>query len=369
MAGTTHPTITTLRKNKNIIAALIVSLLLHLLILEKTFFNNTVPSSATKILSVQLINTENPKPTNTVNIDSNSTESKLIQSQNTSFRKDTSTESVDLENPNSVAPTLEISSETSLSLGNSETQDLAQMDPSAMEETKFSEANQEASDSEISIVATTKKYLAPTYRYIEAEYEVSASNGSGSSRVMFNLDKNNTYTINEITTWRNDANSTTISKQKSNGSIIDAGIISSHYSSQNNMGRVSNILFDWAESLIIFQNGNRQQNEVLLANTYDALNYTYQFMFFEPDKENAFTIAGMGGLHPAICNLVGVEDLATPLNNLKTTRLRCHENEFKTDIWLAKDYQNFPVKLLRVDSKENIIWLQDIKTIATASKP
>ncbi|HOY70456.1 MAG TPA: DUF3108 domain-containing protein [Methylotenera sp.] len=366
MTRSYHIAFAALKNNKNITIAIIISLILHLLIASKFAFNSKTPNTVVKVLSIRLVNNTKPELNSASEI-----EKEILLHPHTTK---TSNASKDRERSESAITTEnqinKLAEEAVPKLDSASVKSLTQAAKIDTEEPNTEKPNLTLDTHESAEVVASKNYIAPIYRYIEAVYEVRNSNTSGSSRVMFNLDKNNTYTINEFTSWPNNAGSNLTTIQKSDGSITNVGLVSSRYSYQDNTENNSkNILFDWAENSVIFQDGDQQSSAELPVNTYDPLNYLYQFMFYDPNRENVFITAKIEGLQTSACQIVGEETLVTMIEDeLKTIHLQCNENEKKLEIWLAKDIQNFPVKLLKVDKTGNIIQQLNLKTIATAKR-
>lgn len=107
--------------------------------------------------------------------------------------------------------------------------------------------------------------------------------------------------------------------------------------------------FDWNKNKLSLKYDGRSETADLPAGTQDRLSLMYQFMFMPRDAKLSFPMTNGRALETYRYILVGEEKITTPIGTLQTlryTKLRDKDDEDSTDIWLAKDKQFFPVRVL-----------------------
>ncbi len=107
--------------------------------------------------------------------------------------------------------------------------------------------------------------------------------------------------------------------------------------------------FDWNKNKLSLKYDGRRETVDLPAGTQDRLSLMYQFMFMPRGAALAFPMTNGRALETYRYSLVGEEKVTTPIGTLQTlryTKLRGKDDEDSTDIWLAKDRQFFPIRVL-----------------------
>lgn len=107
--------------------------------------------------------------------------------------------------------------------------------------------------------------------------------------------------------------------------------------------------FDWNKHQLKLKYDGRSESLDLPDGTQDRLSLMYQFMFMPRDAKLAFPMTNGRALEDYRYILVGEEKTTTPIGTLQTlryTKQRDKDDEDSTDIWLAKDKQFFPVRVL-----------------------
>lgn len=115
-----------------------------------------------------------------------------------------------------------------------------------------------------------------------------------------------------------------------------------------------NAAFDWAgTSLTLMYDGKNQRLE-LPAGTQDRLSIMYQFMFYSYDgpREIAFPMTNGRKLDRYRYAINPEVEIDTPLGRMKTLHLvkQREAGDSETEIWLAPQYLNLPVKMVIVES-------------------
>lgn len=220
---------------------------------------------------------------------------------------------------------------------------------------KISSDSQKSTDL---IIKSTNKPSTPTYQYVELQFDIFNGHAKpiGKSSVMFMLDANGTYILNETANFQDPiTNHLHAINQKSNGVISESGLIPGYYSYQDSNESKRNISasFAWVESFVNIQQPGQTSKIPLLEGTQDPLSIKYQFMF------NVYSIVTPVLVGPDLkqlqFQLVAEETLETNMGDIKCLHLQTQDSNEKTDIWLGLDYQLLPIKLLRVDQAGTVI--------------
>lgn len=112
-------------------------------------------------------------------------------------------------------------------------------------------------------------------------------------------------------------------------------------------------LFDWPQQILRYVT-HRENPEVvtLPSNTQDLLSFLYQFSFSPPNENQEINITNGRKLNRYTYEFKGEELLETPLGTLNTVHLaRRKEGLEGAEVWLAKDFEFFPVKIQLSDKK------------------
>lgn len=112
-------------------------------------------------------------------------------------------------------------------------------------------------------------------------------------------------------------------------------------------------LFDWSQQILRYVT-HRENPEVvtLPSNTQDLLSFLYQFSFSPPQENQEINITNGRKLNRYTYEFMGEELIDTPLGTLNTVHLaRRKEGLEGAEVWLAKDFEFFPVKIQLSDKK------------------
>ncbi|MDO9051528.1 MAG: DUF3108 domain-containing protein [Methylotenera sp.] len=200
------------------------------------------------------------------------------------------------------------------------------------------------------------------YQYAETEFEVRRGGDAsvaGFTRVIFNIDKNGTYSISSNTQAKGLASlflGTLI--QKSEGTVTSNGLVPSFYLYQYGAdeNKTQTARFVWSDNALQMHSAKGDKTEMLVAGTQDFLSFMYQFMFLPPLENMQIMMTNGKNLRTYIYSFEGEEIIYTKLGELKTVHLlRSGSEEEKTELWLALDYQYLPVKIRKTEKDGSII--------------
>lgn len=200
------------------------------------------------------------------------------------------------------------------------------------------------------------------YTRVEAEFEVkrgSDATAAGISRISFHVDKNKHYTIQSQTEAKGLVSLffSTL-QQKSEGSVTDSGLKPDFYSYQygNNSKKLQTANFDWSKRLLTLNHAKGETSLPLVTGTQDFLSFMYQFMFVPPLNNLQIIMTNGKKLRTYQYAFEGEETITSKFGELKTIHLaKSSDDEEKTEIWLATDYQYLPVKIRKTEKDGTVI--------------
>jgi uncharacterized protein DUF3108 len=148
-------------------------------------------------------------------------------------------------------------------------------------------------------------------------------------------------------------------KQQSEGVVTDQGLKPYRYTYQygNDASKLQHAEFDWRAGKLTLQYDNKTKTQPLMAGTQDLLSFMYQFMFVPPLAQMELSITNGKNLDSYHYAFDGEETLSTKMGDLRTlhiSRTRGSSDE-KTELWLATDYYNLPVKIRQTDKDGSVI--------------
>lgn len=196
------------------------------------------------------------------------------------------------------------------------------------------------------------------YTYVESYFDVRTDIDAapdagvmGKAKIVFQLTDNNTrYQIDSVTSPKGlaaifIANLT----QKSVGKITLRGLQPAQYLYQfgERPDKTYHADFDWDHAQLNLTSIKGTQIVKLVDGAQDLLSFMYQFMYEPPLSNLQFHITNGKKLSPYSYLFEGealVETKMGPLNTIHIARENADQDE-KTDLWLAVDYQYLPVKI------------------------
>jgi hypothetical protein len=100
-----------------------------------------------------------------------------------------------------------------------------------------------------------------------------------------------------------------------------------------------------------------EKTEKLETGTQDLLSFMYQFMFTPPLASNAINITNGKTLRDYNYRFVGEEIIYSKFGALNAIHLikTSANNEEKTELWLATDYKNLPIKIRKTEKNGSVI--------------
>lgn len=210
--------------------------------------------------------------------------------------------------------------------------------------------------SPIEIGDDSEKTPSQVYQYVETEFEVirgGDKSAAGTAHIKFSMQENKTYSIQSVTEARGLA-SLIFGKlvQTSEGATSEHGLRPNFYQYQygDNEKKNQTANFAWSDGIIEMNSAKGKKIEPLVEGTQDLLSFMYQFMFTPPLETNEIMISNGKNLRTYRYIFQGEVLLKTKFGELNTIHLqKSGDDEEKTELWLAVDYQNLPVKIKKTE--------------------
>lgn len=353
-------------RNKLLTLAFIASLLTHILLLSKFAFTLPELNEGQQPIEIRLVNVQAMQKSATQALENTSQEPLVeqVSSISKSERLVTSVSSTRVEKPELPIDNIEaeVVSDKEKIQPFKPVINEAVTNPATLErltERLTSEAHNETNEINKSsrITNFTKKPAPHAYQYVETEFEDHHGDDPsnvGITLIIFNLDKNRTYTLKRISHTPLVSNTLT---ESSEGIVTDKGLIPSFYSYQYgkdpNNSRSSR--FVWSNDKLQMHSASADKTEDLMTGAQDSLSGMYQFMF-SPPLDNAETTKTDGKkLMNDIYSVQGEEQILTKLGELNTLHLLKSGGDEETELWLGLDYQYLPVRIRKTEKNGNFI--------------
>ena len=195
------------------------------------------------------------------------------------------------------------------------------------------------------------------YDYVETDFAVYTEIGGspqGKAKITYSLADNNGYELKSVIKPTGLA-ALIISDllQTSVGNLTKNGLQPINYLYQygNKVDKTYIANFDWQAKKVNLNTAKGNKIENISEGTQDLLSFMYQFMHVAPLQKMQISIATGKKLATYDYSFEGEEVITTAFGALKTIHI-VHaglNNEEKTELWLALDYQYVPVKIRKTE--------------------
>lgn len=165
--------------------------------------------------------------------------------------------------------------------------------------------------------------------------------------------------------------------QTSEGKVTAQGLVPREYAlMRSDSGKPSEAArFDWAAHKITLLREDQTREADLLDGSFDILSLIYQFAWFPPRASTLeIPVATGKNYYRQKFEVLGEEQLSLRLGHFRTLHLRVgRAGDNITDVWLALDYKNLPLRIRHTGKKGDIFEQQatdvrygDVKLLAPA---
>ena len=200
------------------------------------------------------------------------------------------------------------------------------------------------------------------YQYVETTFNVSTKIGGrpqGKATITYNLLDGVHYYINSVAKAGGLA-ALILSElvQTSEGVLTKNGLqpnkFTYNYGDKANKNRLAS--FDWQAKTVSMQTIAGTQIEPLQDDTQDLLSFMYQFMYVPPLHTMQIHIVNGKSLRTYDYSFEGENSIPLPIGEVSTIHIQHDNNETeeKIELWLAVDYQNLPVKIVKMDKNGKV---------------
>jgi Protein of unknown function (DUF3108) len=201
------------------------------------------------------------------------------------------------------------------------------------------------------------------YQYVETYFDVSTKidgSAEGKATITYNLVENNHYQLKWLTQASGFAGLLLPDLlQTSEGTLTKTGLQPTTYLYQfgNKVDKTRTANFDWQNKKLTMQTSKATQTEDLPEGAQDLLSFMYQFMYVAPLQAMQIHIATGKKLANYDYSFEGEENINTSFGELKTIHIRHSGNDEdeKTELWLAVDYQYVPVKIRKIEKNGKVV--------------
>ena len=212
------------------------------------------------------------------------------------------------------------------------------------------------------------------YQYVETEFDVRTQidgSADGKATITYNLVEGTQYQIRWLTQGSGFAALLFPDLlQVSEGALTKTGLqpISYVYQFGNKVDKSRAANFDWQTKKVTLTTAKGAKTEELPDGTQDLLSFMYQFMHVAPLQHMQLPIVNGKKLRIYDYSFEGEEQVNSELGEIKTLHLLHSGNDDdKTELWLAIDYQYLPVKIRKIDSDGKVVEM--LATRITTNRP
>jgi hypothetical protein len=232
-----------------------------------------------------------------------------------------------------------------------------------------SSTTQQAQPADIGLVINEN-----AYQYVETEFDVRTKidgEAEGKAKITYNLLDAKQYQINWLTEGSGFAALLFPDLlQTSNGELTKTGLRPNQYLYRfgNKADKTRSAAFDWQAKKVSLQTSKGTKVEDLPEGTQDLLSFMYQFMHVAPLRHMQLPIVNGKKLRIYDYSFEGEEQVNSSLGELKTLHiLHSGNDEEKTELWLAIDYQYVPVKIRKIENDGKVVEM--LATRITTNRP
>jgi hypothetical protein len=128
------------------------------------------------------------------------------------------------------------------------------------------------------------------------------------------------------------------------------------YQYGNDASKEQTARFSWKQGVLHLRSEKVSKTEPLNSGTQDLLSFMYQFMFSPPLDNTQVIVTNGKNLRTYAYQFVGETTITTGMGNINTIHLiKTDDNQEKTELWLATDYQYLPVKIRKTEKNGEVI--------------
>lgn len=203
---------------------------------------------------------------------------------------------------------------------------------------------------------------SPSYVDMDFDLRRAADSGTvGVAHISYKATENGSYALNSVTEAKGLVSLFIAGKltQTSEGKVTSKGLQPANFVYQfgDRADKTQRASFDWQTGKLSLVTSKRTDQVDLPEGTQDLLSFMYQFMFVAPLDQTQLAVTNGKKLRNYSYQFEGEETLQTRIGALRTTHIvkGGGDGEEKTELWLASDYRNIPVKIRNTDKDGSVI--------------
>ena len=202
----------------------------------------------------------------------------------------------------------------------------------------------------ISALAWAGAAAAAPPKRVEIAYEISR-NGSTIAEVLYLLEHDaRTYHITETSKGRGILAFRGTTRRTSRGMISPEGLRPLEFIDERTGRNTARASFDWQTKTVTMQYRGEPRTEALPAQAHDRLAFIFDFAFASPRRrEVAFDLLDGRGQSRHVYTLAGQEKIRMAIGEFEAVRFTRTTEDERTEIWLATELSNLPLRVLVVE--------------------
>lgn len=200
------------------------------------------------------------------------------------------------------------------------------------------------------------------HHHVESDFDILRGIGGtkiGQTHIRYEANQEGGYQLESISEAKGLASLLIAGKleQRSEGLLSEQGLVPQRFEYVFGKNKTQRALFDWEHQQILLETSKQSLTQVLPAGSQDLLSFMYQFMFVPPLQQMQLTITNGKRLKEYSYSFVGEEDLMTAIGMLRTLHIENinDDGDEKTEIWLATDLRYLPVKIRKTEEDGSVI--------------
>ena len=139
--------------------------------------------------------------------------------------------------------------------------------------------------------------------------------------------------------------------QTSAGELDADGLKPQSFSYEQTGRNTANSTFDWAQMKLTLEQGDNRKEFPLDPGAQDLLSLAYQLGFAQEARQAAVAVASGKNYNRHTLEWVGEETVATPAGEVRAVHVRTVGGDQTTEIWVAPQLHNLPVRIMFTDRK------------------
>lgn len=195
------------------------------------------------------------------------------------------------------------------------------------------------------------------YKYVETYFEVRTKidgPAEGKAKIVYNLVDDSHYLLNFVVEAKGVAAIFIPDLlQTSEGMLTKSGIQPSSYTYKfgEKEDKARKAMFDWQSKTLQLTTNKGLTTLPLQEGTQDQLSFMYQFMYVAPLQQMQLNITNGKKLREYNYNFDGEDLVLSKLGEVKAFHITHagKDDDEKTELWLAIDYQNIPIKIRKTE--------------------